>query len=129
MRAGDTFKFVLATIEKKHLWVVISDPSLDVADPVVIVNLTTYREGMTNPTCILRPGDHAFVRHPTSVCYEDALDVPNTALESAADDCAVVLQGPLQPSVLERIRRGAAEPSSRIPEACRQILLKQGLIE
>lgn len=128
MRAGDTFKLLDTTIDD-HLWVVISDPLLDVADPVVIVNLTTCREGRTNPTCILEPGDHPFVRHPTAVRYEAALDVSNPGLEGRANDGSIVLQGQLRPSVLDRIRRGATEPRSGIPEACRQILLKQGLIE
>ncbi|MFB3882629.1 MAG: hypothetical protein ACE149_15285 [Armatimonadota bacterium] len=129
MRAGDTFRLNEPTIRKKHVWVIISGPLLDTADPVVIVNLTTHRPGKTNPTCVLGPEDHPLIRHPTAVRYEDAVSVPNAGLESSANRGELVLQGQLRPDVLDRIRQGAAQLSSRLPEEAREILRKQGLIE
>jgi len=126
MRAGDTFTFADRQIDD-HLWVVVSDPMLDVADPVVIVNLTSYHQGKDS-SCLLQPGDHPFVRHLTAVYYAGAMNVLNAKLEGLADDGRIVLQGPLTPAVLDRVRQGAAV-SPFIPEGCRKVLIKQGLIE
>jgi len=126
MRAGDTFRFADRALEK-HLWIVISDPVLDVADRVVIVRLTTYREGR-ECTCILQPGDHPFITHATVVDYGWALDISNAGLESFVGDGKAFLQDPVRPEVLGRIRQGAAK-SEFISEGCQEILIKQGLIE
>jgi hypothetical protein len=126
MRAGDTFTFADPRVDN-HLWVVISEPMLDVADPVVIINFTTYREGKDR-SCVLQPGEHPFIRHETVVHYAGAMNVPNAKLEGLANGGKVVLQGQVRPDVLDRIRQGAAE-SPFIREGCRRMLVKQGLIE
>jgi hypothetical protein len=126
MRAGDTFTFVDKKLDN-HLWVVISDPMLDVADPVVIVSLTTYKEGKDR-TCVLEPGDHPFIRHPSVVYYIGAMDVSNAGLESCANEGRLLLQGAVSPEVLARVRQGAAQ-SPFIPEGCRKTLIRQGLID
>lgn len=128
MKAGDTFTVVDTAVDlHRHLWVIISDPLIDVTDPVIIVNFTTYKEGK-DPTCILQAGDHPFIKHPTAVDYRNAIDVPNAGLEASANRGQVVLQEPLKPEILHRIRQGATE-SPFIPEGCRMILAKQGLID
>jgi len=126
MRAGDTFRFADRALEK-HLWIVISDPMLDVADPVVVVRLTTYREGR-DCTCVLQPGDHPFITHATVVDYEWALDIPNAGLEGFVGDGRAFLREPVGSEVLGRIRQGAAE-SEFMPEGCKEILVRQGLID
>jgi len=125
MRAGDTFVFHDGS--DNHLWVVISNPELDVTAFVVIVNLTTYKVGKDS-ACILNPEDHPFIKHETCVQYADARAVSNVILDRLADTVTIVLQGPVTPEVLDRIRRGAAE-SRFIPEGCRKVLVEQGLIE
>lgn len=128
MKAGDTFTFVEKTVDvHRHLWAIISDPLIDIADPVVIVSFTTYREGK-DATCVLQPGDHPFIKHQTAVDYGRAVDAPNAGLDACADRGELVLQEPLRPDILQRIRHGAAE-SPFIPEGCRMILVKQGLID
>jgi len=128
MKAGDTFTFVDTAVDlHRHLWAIISDPLIDVADPAIIVNFTTYNEGK-DPTCILHVGDHPFIRRPTGVDYRNAIDVSNAGLEACANRGQVVLQEPLKPEILHRIRQGAAE-SRFIPEGCRMVLVKQGLID
>ncbi len=126
MRAGDTFRFSDRVLER-HLWVVISDPLLDVADRVVIVRFTTYRKGR-DATCLLQPGDHPFIVHPTVVDYAEALDISNAGLDGFVGSGKAFLQEPVTPALLGRIRQGAAE-SAFLPEGCREILIKQGLIE
>jgi len=126
MQAGDTFRFTDRGIEE-HLWVVISDPLLDVADPVIVVRLTTYRKGRES-ACILQPGDHEFVKHATAVDYEWALDIPNAALEGFVGGGKAIRLKQLTPGVLDRIRRGIAN-SHLMPEGCKAVLIKQGIIE
>ncbi len=125
MRAGDTFRFADRALEK-HLWIVISDPMLDVTDPVVIVRLTTCRKGRDR-TCILQPGDHPFIAHATVVDYDWALVISNAGLEGFVGHGQAFLQEPIRPQVLGRIRQGAAE-SEFMPEGCKEILINQGLI-
>ncbi len=128
MDAGDTFIFVERAVDShRHLWAIISDPLVDVADPIVIVSFTSYRQGK-DPTCILQAGDHAFIKRPTAVDYGRGMEVSNSALEACANTGKLVLQGPLQPHLLERIREGAAT-SQFTPEGCRKILARQGIIE
>lgn len=128
MDAGDTFTFVEKGVDShRHLWAVISDPLIDVADPVVIVSFTTYRRGK-GPTCLLNVGDHPFIKHPTMVDYSRAIDVSNAGLDGCANAAKLLLQESLQPHVLDRIRQGAAA-SPFIPEGCRMVLIKQGLID
>jgi len=126
MRAGDTFRFADKRLEQ-HLWVIISDPLIDVADPVVIVRLTTNRRGRDR-TCVLQPGDHPFITHETVVDYEEALETSNPCLDGFVGHGHAFLQEPATPEVLSRIRQGAAV-SPRIPEGCKEILIRQGLIE
>ena len=61
MNAGDTFIDGMY----HHLWVVLSDPSVD-ADNVVIVNFTTHTVDEES-SCVVQRGEHAFVKHKTAV--------------------------------------------------------------
>ena len=125
MQEGHAFIFYGSLDD--HLWVVISDPLLDAAQPVVIVSLTSYRDDK-DQTCILQPGEHPFIVKPTLVYYEDAREIPNAHLEGLANEGKLVRQDNVTPQLLGKIRKGAAE-SKRIPLGCRKILAEQGLIE
>ena len=61
MNAGDTF-FVqqVGKLYDSHLWMVLSDPALNI-NQVLIVSLTT-RGRDDDSACILNVGDHPFVR-------------------------------------------------------------------
>jgi hypothetical protein len=125
MKAGDTFRWADRALEK-HLWIVISDPLLDVADDVAIVRLTTRRKD-SDCTCILQPGDHPFITHETVVDYGCALDISNAGLEGFVGNGKAFLRERVSAEVLDRIRQGAAE-SGDMPEGCKEILIRQGLI-
>jgi hypothetical protein len=77
MRAGDTFLFPGAD---DHLWMIISDPLVDPAN-VVIVLFVSWTEKY-DQACILRGGEHPFVKHHTCVQYPGARIVSNVKLES-----------------------------------------------
>jgi hypothetical protein len=124
MEAGDTFKYGRGG----HLWVVVSDPA---ANPgrVVIVSMTTDRG--IDPSCILEPGDHPFIRHRTSMRYDLARLVTDANLERNLASNTIRLQKPVSQGVLDRIRQGAAAAATtdRIPFGCKEVLIDQGLIE
>lgn len=121
MEAGDTFRYG----PSGHLWVVVSDPAID-PDHVVIINMTTDRG--VDRSCILNPGDHPFVAHPTCMRYDMARMVSNTDLERHVSSNAIRLQESVSADVLERIRQGAAV-TDQIAFGCKQVLIGQGLIE
>jgi len=53
-----------------HLWLLVTEPSGNPPE-VVMVNLTTYREGV-DTTVLLTDRDHSYIIHPTVVYYADA---------------------------------------------------------
>ncbi|PWC18099.1 hypothetical protein DDT56_04295 [Brenneria corticis] len=67
-----------------HLHVICNDPvyyAINGCDCILVVNITTiYPPPVHNdPACILRFGDHDFIRHDSYVYYADAIiwKVPN----------------------------------------------------
>ncbi len=70
LQAGQTILLPKPGSDIAHLWVVLTAP--DVTGTVVLVNFTTQR-AHSDPTLILQPGDHRFIKHPTAVHYADAL--------------------------------------------------------
>ena len=121
MEAGDTFRYGRAT----HLWVVVSNPRVD-PGRVVVVNMSTDRG--VDRSCILSPGDHPFVEHPTCMRYDMARIVTDADLERHVSSNAIRLQEPVSKAVLERIRQGAAA-TDLIAFGCKQVLIEKGLIE
>jgi hypothetical protein len=81
MDCGDTFLMPApGGVATPHLWIVVTQP-----DPqthlCAIVSVTTLRNSK-DQTVILRPGDHPFVRHDSTVFYGDAMIVDALRLES-----------------------------------------------
>jgi len=80
---GDTFIKRPTSGIPSHLWIVVSDPALDL-EQVLIVNLTTSKPGSdVDPACVVLPGEHPFVRMESYVIYERA-NVTSTAHLSKA---------------------------------------------
>ncbi len=120
---GDTFFF--CAIPKRHLWLVISDPASYPNDPVVIVSLRTYRPNLES-TCVLNPGDHAFVTHKTVVDYGNMRMHPRGRLDGLARAGRLDMREPMDPEVLQRVRMGAFA-SKRVAGKFRRVLAGQGL--
>ena len=121
MEAGNTFRYGPGG----HLWVVVSDPKR-YPKQVVIINMTTDRG--IDRSCVLNPGDHPFVTHPTCMRYDMARIVADADLERYVSSNAIRLQEPVSATVLDSIRQGAAA-TDQISFVCRQALIDQGLIE
>jgi hypothetical protein len=122
MRVGETFRFTDADVDD-HLWIVISDPT---AEEVVIVSLSTRRFG-ADSSCVLSPGDHPFVRHPTYVAYAFARRVATERLTAALASGDLLPDAPALSELLQRIWDGA-DVSRMLPLKCKALLATQGLI-
>ena len=122
MKAGDSF--IPAKFDS-HLWVILSDPSLD-SDKIVIVNFTTNTKD-EEQHCILKKDDHPFVKHNTAVRYRDAKIVSDDQLDKLLNLRQLKSSDALSVQLLRRLRDGAAK-SDFLPEGCREILDDQGLI-
>ena len=78
--AGDTF---LVVHPYNHLYVVCSDPATDPVR-VLIVNLTTFKP-KEEACCIVKPGEHPFIRQRSCIRYKDARIAPVKDLMAAVE--------------------------------------------
>jgi hypothetical protein len=81
MECGDTFLMPApGGPVTPHLWIVVTQP-----DPqtrlCAIVSVTTLRNSK-DQTIILRPGDHPFLRHDSTIFYGDAMIVDARRLDA-----------------------------------------------
>lgn len=66
MRRGWTLLIPSGPGDKRHLFVVITDP--DEHEEVVLASLSSVH-ARSDTACIVRPGDHPFVRHESCIEY------------------------------------------------------------
>ncbi len=125
MNGGDTFFFIGPETAHPHLWIVVSDPTID-PEQVLIINVTT-RTDPSDDACLLRPGDHPFIDQDTYVYYGKARVQSLSQLQSAQDCKMLDMQEPLSQDVLKRIREAAID-SGYIMLKHRQILIDQELV-
>ncbi len=126
LRGGVTFRAADPKYES-HLWVVLSDTENHPADKVLIANCTSWTSGKDS-ACILRRGDHPFVKRKTCINYQRSRLVSAKKLELAFDKGALAAHHDMDGSVLKRIRDGAAR-SRFIPLENLQLLKDQGLVQ
>jgi hypothetical protein len=122
VNAGDTF---IPAKPYDHLYMVISDPSLDPTQ-VVLVNFTTHSP-KEEQVCLAHPGDHPYLKVKSAVRYKDARVATVAQLETLIANGQLTLNAPLSEELLQRVRQGAGE-SDFLPEGCRRILEDQALI-
>jgi hypothetical protein len=81
MDCGDTFLMPApGGIATPHLWIVVTQPDAE-TNLCAIVSVTTLRNSK-DQTVILRPGDHPFIRHESTIFYGDAMIVDERRLRS-----------------------------------------------
>ena len=124
MKAGDTYRFTRLPGKKTdiHLWVIISDPSLD-DQKVLSINLTTHRP-WKDGSCIIYPGEHPFVRHDTCIWYIEPRTTPLADLVSQLRAGLIAADEPVSGPLLERIRKGGCHSLS-MPNGAKRILMAQ----
>lgn len=100
--------------EGDHLYVVLNDPcafdSYGSNPCVLLVNLSSVREGVPyDATCVLDPGEHAFVRRQSFVFYR------NARIEQESHILRLMDQGLFKPhvavsdEVFQRIKAGLSD--------------------
>ncbi|MEK6283162.1 MAG: hypothetical protein AABN95_22630 [Acidobacteriota bacterium] len=89
----------------KHLWIVLTEAEGD-PPQVVIVNLTTRKQGTIDTTCVLMPGDHEFVKSETTVHYMDARLAPAQPLSQIAKLADYDFHADCSRGLLRRIQQG-----------------------
>lgn len=105
MQCGDTFLMPApGGIATPHLWIVITEPD-KVSNLCGIVSVTTLRNAK-DQTVILRPGDHPFIRHASTIFYGDALIVDAQRLENEIAPGLAVRKDPCPPSTLKLVQQG-----------------------
>ena len=122
LKQGDTF------LLDRHLFVIISDPSLN-SQRIVLAAFTTY-ESHRDHSCILSAGEHEFVRHDTCVSYDFLPDmtIPAADIDRMISSGAAKQMEGVNNEILARILAGAEE-TERIHYASWDELNKQGLVD
>jgi hypothetical protein len=121
MNAGDTF--LLPGLDD-HLWMIISDPTVDPHRVVVVCFLTWQLK--YDQACIVEQGEHPFVTHSTCVNYPAARVESDAGLERLKSKAVLKLKAPLSHELLGRIRRSAE--NSDIPTEAFEVLRSQGFV-
>jgi len=88
------------TGDNEHLWVIISDPTA-YPESVVVVNLSSCSDNRRyDSACVLKAGDHWYIRHDTFVYYREAKILTVQEL----NDADISHKTSVTPRVLSRIR-------------------------
>src|SRR5437867_1530140 len=91
-------------LHRPHLWIVLTDP--DGSPPEVVAVMLRTVAGFTDDTLVLQPGDHPFVKHPTSVHYSTARRFRVSAILEAMQGGRCHLREDASPDLLQRARAG-----------------------
>jgi hypothetical protein len=116
---GDTFLGGAEVHGDDHLWVIINDPQAH-DGAAVFVNVSTIR-AKTDTTCILRRGDHPFIKHDSYVRFRSAKKALVEELDALIKARRLRPHQPADPALLERIRAAAAA-AVEFPEDLRSLL-------
>ncbi len=113
MDCGDTFLMPAPGGQlTPHLWIVITQPDPE-TNLCAIVSVTTLRNSK-DQTVVLRKGDHAFIRHDSSILYGDAMIVDATRVEAEIAAGLAVAREKCPAAVLKLVQDGVrASPFTR----------------
>lgn len=97
---------------RKHLFILLTDPTDDGSGvkAVLMVSLSSVRSGVPHdPTCILYPGDHPFVKRESFVLYARARIEEAEKLLRGVKEGKLVAHDPMNSDVFARICKGVEE--------------------
>lgn len=107
LKAGDTFFMAntggAANPAGAYLMVCLVAPTLE--GKAVIVPIVTRRD-YSDPSYVLKAGDHPFIRHESCASYDFARVVAMADLEADIASREIVLKKPASKRLLERLRIG-----------------------
>lgn len=98
----------------EHLFVIVFGPEVladyGSAGQFVSVSVTTLRPDIHHdPACILRAGDHPFIRHDSYITYRDARIDTGEHLAKQVENGVCQPHQPCEPQVLARIIAGVCQ--------------------
>jgi hypothetical protein len=105
LNLGDTFLNLNPYIAT-HLWAIVSTPTPE--DQVVMFNFTSRKPGC-DETCVIRRGEHPFVKHDTAVAYRRGRLLSRTDWNKLQELGFYEAQPPLSNALLKRIQQGALD--------------------
>jgi hypothetical protein len=92
----------------EHLWVIVTDVD-PTTNKAVCVNVTTL-QSHSDKTCVLKPGDHRFIKHDSVIKFSDAREMDVALVEQAlrAQTTQFVCEAhdPCETELLIRIQQG-----------------------
>ena len=119
--AGDTFLQIVGSAPSPHLWAVLWGPA-GAADAYLVVMFVTLR-AHSDRTCILRSGDHPFIRHDTAVEYRQVARWTDERIQVGLARGLLKPRAPFDEPVLERIRAGFFT-SAHTPNALKEMVVR-----
>src|SRR5688572_21180620 len=102
--AGRAFLLSWHPLEKRHLWLVLTNPDGNPARVVAV--MVRSRRRFTDDTVVLDVGDHPFIKHPSSVHYSSAAIFRVEQITRAAKHNHCHLQPDMSPALLKQVRAG-----------------------
>lgn len=107
VKAGACLLMRDANADRNHLKVVLSDPDED--GHVLIVGIMTIRDDRHDRACVIMPGDHSFIRAPSTVAYGHCRRVKAATLAKAVESGAALARDAFGDDLLARMRRGLSK--------------------
>lgn len=104
VKEGDAF-LVPSGPEGNHLFVVATRENKDGFR--LLVPVSTVREGRHHdPACVLKAGDHPFIRHDSYAVYSKADQKRSDHIQNCVDKGIFISQPPVSDDVLDRVCDG-----------------------
>lgn len=102
--AGTCFVGAFTHVRARHLWIVLTNPGS--SGSVVAVHVTTS-PAFWDDSLVLAPGDHPWIRQPSSVVFAAAHLAVAAAIDEKIADGSFTAQDPASPDLVRRIRQAA----------------------
>jgi hypothetical protein len=101
---GDSFR-LRVDLEEGHLWIVITEVSSE--GKFIMVNLTTLDEDIEDTSCILCPGDHPYITHPSVISYKDTKEFDTSFYDRALAAGRIHSYDRFSQEIVRKIQQGA----------------------
>ena len=112
LRLGQVFR---PKAIQAHVHLILSSPSTP-SSAVLVVNWTTLDEDCIDDACVLYPGDHSVIRHPSAIAYSRARLWQAEKIMIAVKNGLLDELESLTPAVLKRVVEGGIVSPELRPE-------------
>ena len=114
--------------EKRHLFAILLDPvpfeGYGSKPLVLLASVVSLKPGLVvDESCLLKPGDHPFIRHDSFVDYRFTRLEQAEHVEARVSEGIFDVKEPCSPELIQRIFEGALK-STRISREYKMILRK-----